>query len=174
MSGLPAFVQANKKALGVAGAVLVGGLALVQARKGDAPDTNNAAGAYAAGGYSTGGGPVYSSPGGYAPTYDSTGADIAAALAPVQAHLQQLAEQQAAKGGAVPVSTNTDWIGAATEGWVGRGGNAVDIQAALGQYLAGRPVNQAQTAGINWAIKNYGASPGGTSGVSKVVPVKKK
>ncbi len=36
-------------------------------------------------------------------------------------------------------------------------------------YLSGRPVSTAQTAGITWAVKQYGAAPEGTTGTSKIV-----
>ena len=99
-------VQQHRTTLGVAGAAVVAGLALMQARKRDGdgggpavpdvyPSLRSAA--------STGGAPSYGYPlAGYA-TYDSTSSDLYNAIQPQIEYLQRLTEEQAGKP--IPVAS---------------------------------------------------------------------
>jgi hypothetical protein len=98
---LGALFAQHKSTLAIGGAVVVGGLALMQARKRDA-----AAGGPATVGASTGGAMPYSSPAiaGYA-TMDTTSSDLYSSLQPQIEYLQRLAERQAEEqGAAIPVA----------------------------------------------------------------------
>jgi hypothetical protein len=174
---LEAAFAKNKPAIIGAGVVGVVGFALYSRRK-DASVPDGAGAGTAAAAYSAGMQTVPMS--GAGGVYDSSASDLFGAISPQLESLQgQLTDLQGAKAtpGTVPVpkpSNNTAWMNAAVQGWTQQGKNALDIQAALSQYVAGRPVSSGQQAGINWAIKTYGAAPQGTKAVSRVVPVPAK
>jgi hypothetical protein len=110
--------------------------------------------------------------------YDSTASDVYNAIQPQLEQLRNLWSNNqsspipvpAAPAAAAP-STNQDWINSAISGWAGLGRNPIDIQAALSQYVAGAPINQYQTPGIEWAVQKYGAAPQGVAGTSPTVTV---
>jgi hypothetical protein len=181
LASAEAWLQQNKPlALGVAGAGVVG--AALYARKRSAVSSGRGAATgqpdptpFSAGGQV----PI----GGYAMP-DSSASDLYGSLAPELAsiadNLNGLQQQKDAKPPTpVPAkpANNAAWLNAAVGGWAGAGKNAIDLQYALNRYLQGQSINQAQTFGINWAVKNYGAPPQGTKGtsvVSKPAPAKKK
>lgn len=159
----------NKRVLGAAGAVAVGGLALMQARKRDAGGSPAAGGMTAP--LATGGKPTYGYPVSYAGP-DNSSSDVYNAIQPQIEYLQRLAEKQAAVAVPVPTPppmTNQEWLRRATTAWAQLGRNPIDIQAALGQYTAGQAINRHQADGVGWAVREFGAAPEGTSGTSPIV-----
>lgn len=168
---LRASLAGNKTALGAAGAVAVGGLALLQARKRDSGGSPAAAAGGLPAPLATGGKPTYGYPVSYAAP-DNSSSDVYNAIQPQIEYLQRLAEKQAEVAVPVPTPppmTNQEWIKRATTAWAQMGRNPIDIGAALGQYVRGEGVNHAQTGGIGWAVREFGAAPEGTAGTSPVV-----
>lgn len=164
---LAALFAAHKTAILGGGAAAVAGLALLQKRK--------KATAATAGTTTTAGATVPAAA--VVPTstagggYDSSVTDLYSALQP---ELEALQAQGAgvtapAASALLAPTSNNQWESQAVKGWVDAGQNPLDLQAALAQYVAGQPINTAQSQGISWAIKNYGTAPEGTTGVSRVV-----
>ena len=166
---LTAKIQANKKPLAIAGAAGVAGLALMQRKKagGDVSASAPVAGSSTS---------SLASPNGQV-VYSSEASDVYNALQPQLSTVstgvaQLLADKSAAEAAdAIPVpGTNAEWIRQATTGWVREGNNAIDIQEALNAYTKGAPISKGTQSGINWTIKNYGAAPEGTNGISHIIP----
>jgi hypothetical protein len=178
LASAEAWLQQNKPlALGVAGAGVVG--AALYARKRSAVSSGRGAADGATGQpaptpFSAGGQvPI----GGYAMP-DSSASDLYGSLAPELAsiadNLNNLNQQTPPTPVPAKPTSNAAWLSSAVGGWAGAGKNAIDLQYALNRYLQGATINQAQTYGINWAIKNYGAPPQGTKGTSVVAPAAPK
>ena len=164
---LKALFTKNRVALGALGVAAVAALAW-RARTSTGGDAGTASDVYQPAGTATN--PSYYTATG---AYDSTATDIYNAIQPQLEELREIADRIPVPGKETTpdtgITTNQSWLSSAIKGWADAGKNPLDIQAALTQYVNGQPVNVAQTAGINWAIKKYGAAPEGTTGVSKVV-----
>lgn len=163
---LAAYFAAHRTAILGGGAAAVAGLALLRRKRAATVPAGATAGATVPGTI-----PAAAVAG---PTagYDSSNYDVYSALQPELEQLRQTIGASAAAAPAPassPLLNNTDWENTAIKGWSDFGQNPLDMQAALGQYLAGQPINTAQESGVGWAIHNYGAAPQIPAAVSPIV-----
>lgn len=165
-----ALFQQHKRTLAFAGAAAAAGLGLLQARK---RDTGGDAAAVAAPSYSTGGGPVSSSPisGGFAP-YDSTASDITNALQPQIEYLQRLAEQQAQA--AIPVSTPADETPEPAAAPAPYRSPAAGLKAGFYKAAGSSNLYRIQNGTIDYLTRaEFTAMTKGTKGTPKVTTISK-